>query len=121
MLGRSLGTLGPSTYFNSGFTYYELTAAPAFAEVKPIFDRVNETWKAWTDCEDDEEAERLFESNEAADRERAALPLRLVSPDGATSLSDAIIHVHMEDSPPCLRVNLGKGSYDTLRAAGLFR
>jgi hypothetical protein len=115
--GETLGTAGPSHHFNSGFTYYSFRAAPALAEVQGIFDRVNQTWKQYWDC-DDEDEERLYALNEAADKVRAALPLTLVSESGLV-LSDAIIHLHMEDSPTTIRVKLGRSSYDKLRASGL--
>jgi len=120
MDGSELGTLGPMTYFNSGVTYYEFAAAPAFAEVKPVFDRVTQAWAEWFECNDGQEADRLYGLGEAAEQERAALALRLVLPEASITLADAMIQVHMEDSPPCLRVKLGKEAYETLRAAGFF-
>jgi hypothetical protein len=115
--GETLGIVGPSHYFNSGFTYYEFRAEPALAEVQGIFDRVNESWKQYWDCDDDEREDELYELSQAADSVREALPLSLVS--GEVTLSDAIIHVHMEDSPPTIRIKLRRRSYDVLRESGL--
>ena len=118
MDGRALGTFGAPYYYNSGFTYYDFAAAPAFAEVAPIFDRVGQTWRDYWRSDEDE-SDRLFELGEAADRKRAALPLRLESTDGAVTLADAAIYIDTGDAPPTARIKLGKGAYDALRAAGL--
>ncbi len=52
------------------------------------------------DDEHEHEYDRLEALCEAADAKRAALPLRLVSPDGGIRLSESIIHIHMLDTRP---------------------
>ena len=116
-----VGLIGSKHDFNGGYSYNHFEPTEAFAEFRPVVDAVNQAPQAWWDYDGDDEAEddRLQALATEADGPRRGLPLRLISPDGGVVLAAADVHVHMEDSPPCVRVKLLRPSWDLLREVGL--